>query len=185
MDFKSHGFATPRHSYVDDTPYFITAATYQHRRLLNDEIKTLLQQLLQEVFTEYSWRLDHWVILDNHYHLLATSRHGRDLPKIINKIHALSSQRIRCLTPLPKQVWYNYWDYCPRNQREYDVRLCYLLSNPFKHGYVEGLKDWCWSSFHQLFKREGGEALRERFREYRAYRELVLPEDAGAIGARP
>lgn len=49
-----------------------------------------------------------------------------------------------------KTVWWNYWDYCPRNERDYYQHLNYMLYNPVKHGYVADLKDYKWSSFHAL-----------------------------------
>ena len=121
------------------------------------------------------------MVLDDHYHLLANSRRGRDLPRVLGKIHNLSAQWInRCHspeTPHHTKVWYNYWDYCPRNEREYNIRLCYLLNNPLKHGYVTRLPEWKWSSFHRLMAEQGDEALRDTFRQHREYRDLSLPED--------
>jgi putative transposase len=171
----------PSHIYLDDLPYFITASTFQHRKLLNAEIKTRLQELLHRVFAAYHWRLDHWVILDNHYHLLASSCKGQDLPRIINKIHNQSAQQINELLPPErrshKRVWYNYWDYCPRDEQDYNLRLCYLLNNPVKHGYVETLYEWPWSSFHKFYEDRGDTALRRLFHEHREYQDLQVQED--------
>ena len=178
---KGNNVSTPRHFYVDNSPYFITASTSQHKKLLTTEIKDLLQQLLHEVFTEYDWRLDHWVILDNHYHLLVNSCKGQDLPRIISKIHNQSAQRINHLFPSQqsarKKVWSNYWDYCPRDEQDYNLRLCYLLSNPVKHGYVEMLSEWSWSSFHSLYEDQGDSELRKFFHEHRSHQNLYLAED--------
>ncbi|MGB0723570.1 MAG: hypothetical protein ACPGU7_14365, partial [Gammaproteobacteria bacterium] len=76
-----------------------------------------------------------------------------------------------------RQVWHNYWDYCPRDEREYRVRLCYLLNNPVKHGYVSDLHDWPWSSFHRLIGEGGEEGLRRIFMDHPEYRGLRLAED--------
>ena len=176
MDFKSLGLGTPSHSHLDSAAYFITAATYRHQRLLGPESKVHLRELLQRVFADYGWRLEHWVILDNHYHLLATSHAGRDLPRIINKVHNLSAQEIN-RQRAHERVWCNYWDYCPRHERDYQVRLCYLLNNPCKHGYVQNLHDWPWSSFATLYGEREEDGMRRLFREYREYRDLELPED--------
>ncbi|MGD8588522.1 MAG: transposase [Chromatiales bacterium] len=173
--------STPTHFYVDDAAYFITAATYRHQRLLDDTLKDRLQDLLHQVYAEFAWQLQHWVILDDHYHLLANSRCGRDLPRIIGKVHSLSARLINQRQPPESrehsQVWCNYWDYCPRDEREYNLRLCYLLYNPIKHGYVERLGDWRWSSFAALLAAEGEQALRGVFREHREFHELELPAD--------
>ncbi|RLA25691.1 MAG: hypothetical protein DRQ62_01755 [Gammaproteobacteria bacterium] len=174
----SRNATRPQHIYCDNTAYFITAATWQHRRILNNTIKTELIKLLQEVFAEYKWSLNAWVILDNHYHVLCQSKKGKDLSKIINKVHNLSAQSIATPLPTKEKVWYNYWDYCPRDKKDYNIRLCYLLNNPVKHGYVSDLHDWPWSSFHELYKTTGREALQKKFKEYSDYRSLELAEDA-------
>lgn len=183
MDKKIKGGSrsSPLHYYIDHSAYFITAATYRHQPLLDDTLKECLIELFHATFAEYGWQVDHWVVLNDHYHLLANSHHGKALPRIIGKIHNLTAQRInRRYPPETREhakVWHNYWDYCPRNEREYNIRLCYLLNNPVKHGYVDNLADWRWSSFHRLMAEQGDEALRATFREHWEYRELSLPED--------
>ena len=164
----------PAHIYADDTAYFITASTYHHQKLLDDAAKTQLVQLLQDVYAEYSWQLAHWVVLDNHYHLLCTSKRGMDLKRIMNKVHNLSSQFIKAKQKISGSVWKNYWDYCPRNERDYKSHLCYLLNNPYKHGYVENLHDWEWSSFHYYHAKQGREYIKEQFLEFSDYQGLVL-----------
>ncbi len=80
---KQQYFA-PNHLFMDDTPYFITGAIYEKRHLLaTDELKTRLLGLIRQSFEARGWQLDHWVILNNHYHLLGISKKGRDLTKII------------------------------------------------------------------------------------------------------
>ena len=67
----------PPHIFMDDTPYFITAATYQKRPLLQSPaIKEDLLLCIKNAFTKFKWSLHHWVILDNHYHLLGQSSAG-------------------------------------------------------------------------------------------------------------
>jgi len=167
----------PTHIYADNSTYFITASTYQHRRLLDEAAKTQLVQLLQQVYAEYNWQLTHWVVLDNHYHLLCTSKRGVDLARIINKVHNLSSQFIKSKQQISGSVWKNYWDYCPRNERDYHTHLCYLLNNPYKHGYVSDLHDWKWSSFHRYHETKGREYIKEQFLEFSNYQDLILQSD--------
>jgi putative transposase len=167
----------PAHIYLDGTSYFITASIWQQRKLLDDSSKTKLSELIQIVFIEYGWKLEAWVILDNHYHLLCHSKKGKDLSKIINKIHSLSSKFIKLSQNIEGKTWSNYWDYCPRDEDDYNIRLCYLLNNPVKHGYVNDLHDWQWSSFHELLKEKGRDELLEKFSEYSDYQTLELFED--------
>jgi len=167
----------PAHLLLDKTDYFITSSIYQKRELLNDTLKTQLIALLRQAFAEFRWTLEHWVVLNNHYHLMAFSDKGTDLPKIIARVHYQSGQLIRsvCSSDLP--VWWNYWDYCPRNEQDYFVRLNYLLNNPIKHGYTKNLFDYPFSSFHQHIEKVGKEELRRQFSDHNKYRSLILSED--------
>ncbi len=168
---------TPSHFFADNTPYFITGAIYRKRKLLaSSEIKERLLELIREQFENYDWRLQHWVILDNHYHLMGVSEKGCDLSAIFRKIHSLSGIEIRGATGCETPVWWNYWDYCPRNETDYRTRLNYLFYNPIKHGYVADLKDYPFSSFHETLTEIGRADMERQFRKYAGYRSLVLNE---------
>lgn len=168
----------PAHLFVDNSAYFITAATYQKRPLLaSAAIKEHLIKTIHESFAKQNWLLKDWVVLDNHYHLLAISDKGADLTKIITQIHTLSSQQICAAMKAEKPVWWNYWDYCPRNERDYYIRQNYLYNNPVKHGLVTHLLDYPYSSFHEAFNSQGREALIKQFRHYPEYKGLELAED--------
>ncbi|WP_457618418.1 transposase, partial [Lutibacter sp.] len=75
-------YQRPAHLYKDNAAYFITASICNHCKLLDDELKTQLEDILCSVYAEFGWDLQHWVVLDNHYHLLCQSNIGEDLTKI-------------------------------------------------------------------------------------------------------
>jgi putative transposase len=168
----------PTHIFMDDTPYFITAAIYQKRCLLkNPEHKEHLLNCIKYYFDKYQWALHHWVILDNHYHLLGQSRIGQDLSLIMTQIHSVSGYHIKQVVQTQRRIWWNYWDYCPRDEKDYLVRLNYLLINPIKHGYTSNLYDYPFSSFHQYIAETGRESLMKQFKEHTEHKSLILPED--------
>ena len=105
------------------------------------------------------------------------SHHGNDLSKIMAKIHMLSARFICLEIDAEKPIWWNYWDYCPRDEKDYFVRLNYLFNNPVKHGYVTNLIDYPYSSFHQQLKQQGREKLAQQFKIHREYKQLNLDED--------
>jgi putative transposase len=167
----------PAHLFLDNTPYFITGAIYEKRSLLKDiAAKRLLWKQTEVYFQKYCWELQHWVILDNHYHLMGISRLGEDLTRIVQGIHGSTSTSIQRTTGAQKPIWWNYWDYCPRNESDYYMRLNYLLWNPVKHGYVEKLEDYPFSSFHHLIEREEKNKIEEQFEKYPDYLTCVLKE---------
>ena len=168
----------PAHLFLDNTPYFITAIIYQKRHLLaKDDVKYYLLSVIKESFANKGWILNDWVILNNHYHLLVVSNKGKDLSKIMSRIHMLSAQFICKELNAEKPIWWNYWDYCPRNERDYFVHLNYLFNNPVKHGYVANLLDYPFSSFSQLLEMQGRDNLVNQFRGYSEYKCLQLVED--------
>ena len=168
---------TPAHLLLDNTPYFITGAIKFKRNLLKQtDLKYALTDDFYTYFKRYNWELHHWVILDNHYHLIGKSALGKDLPQIIRSIHSRMAKKIFQATACQKPVWWNYWDYCPRNETDYYVRLNYLFNNPIKHRYVSNLNDYPFSSFHQTLEQEGREVLVKQFKVYPEYKNLVLPE---------
>jgi putative transposase len=169
---------TPAHLFVDDAAYFITGAIYGKRPLLRDNaLKQILFEAMEKSFGEYGWSLAHWVILDNHYHLMAQSRRGEDLAAIMHKLHGRTGHIIRAATHCELPVWWNYWDYCPRDEHDYTVHLNYLLYNPIKHGAVSDLKDYPYSSFSKLFQEVGKERLSQQFRDYPEFRTLDGKKD--------
>ncbi|KJV06456.1 REP-associated tyrosine transposase [Methylocucumis oryzae] len=168
----------PTHLFMDDTPYFITAANYQKQLLLQaPQLKERLLNAIKYNFQRHHWALHHWVILDNHYHLLGQSPIGQDLPKIMTKIHGQSGYHIKQTTQTQQRTWWNYWDYCPRDEKDYLTRLNYLLMNPIKHGYTNNLNDYPFSSFHQHLAETGREKLIRQFKDHTDYNNLILLED--------
>ncbi len=117
-----------------------------------------------------------WVILDNHYYLLGKSNAGKDLAKIMQGIHGATSLDIYQKIGCGKPVWYSFWDYCPRNEKDYFVRLNYLLWNPVKHNYVDDLKEYPFSSFIEMYSKIGRESLVRQFKKFPEYRRLVISE---------
>ena len=172
---RSH---TPAHLLLDDTPYFITGAVKHRRRLLQDDaLKQEFLRCLRQTCLNHAWELQHWVILDNHYHLLAKSGPGHLLPRLVKELHSRSAHFIRAASDCELPVWWNYWDYCPRDEPDYYRHLNYLLYNPVKHGYVTDLKDYPFSSFHAWMDRLGREGLIKQFRSHADFHKLDIQDD--------
>ncbi len=50
-------------------------------------------------------------------------------------------------------MWQNrYWEHTLINEDDLNKHLDYIHYNPVKHGYVESVKDWKYSSFHKFVK---------------------------------
>ena len=142
----------PPHLYCEGGKYFITGATYKHNRYFADnQAKERLLQSIKKGFADKGWLLEDWVILDNHYHLMADSQENyKYLNGVINSIHKFTAlwlnKRDQCKG---RKVWYNYWDTLITYERSYFARLNYLWYNPVKHGYCEYAEDYDFGSFRK------------------------------------
>ena len=50
-------------------------------------------------------------------------------------------------------IWQRrYWDHRIRDQTDFNRHVDYIHHNPRKHGHVQRVADWPWSSFHQYVR---------------------------------
>ena len=99
------------------------------------------------------------------------------MPQIIRGIHVISAKAINNATQCGYPVWWNYWDYCLRTEREYYIHMNYLLYNPVKHGYAQNLRDYPYSSFHEAFESLGRDRLVRQFQQYAEYKTTFADDD--------
>jgi putative transposase len=156
MEFKVYRHVPP-HLFLDEAIYFVTCATYQNARVINtDEKKRIVLNSLVEVLTTYDIGLHAWVILDNHYHTLFQVKNAKTIPPMFQKVHGKSSFEINRIDGIRcRKVWYNYWDECVRDERDYFNKLNYIHLNPVKHGYVENVDDYEFSSYRAYIEANG------------------------------
>jgi len=120
----------------------------------SDEAKDIFLNYLFKSFEHYNWKIEDWVVLDNHYHLMANApENAETLAQMINNVHRFSSGGIKTLLleslellecidcvnakPAPtqsehsiKKMFHNYWDTCITYENSYYARLHYLWYNP-------------------------------------------------------
>jgi len=147
----------PPHLYVDDTWYFVTASTVNGTDVLvTDEHFNLWAKTFKELVVEFKMKLTAWVLLPNHYHLLSLPRYGYDLGNFMKRLNGRTSYELNTLDHIRgRTVWYSYWDTCIRGERDFWTRFNYIHKNPIKHGYVQELQDWHYSSYSHYFRNDG------------------------------
>jgi len=150
---------TPAHLFIKDSYYFITAGCYHKNAYIKcDDKKEFLHETIWEELNRYWVKLHGWVVLDNHYHILIKLKDAFLLPKLIQTIHSKSAISINKIDKQHgRRVWYNYWDKCIRDQRDFYTKLNYVHLNPVKHGYVDDPRKYKFSSYHSYFKERGGD----------------------------
>jgi len=139
----------PKHYFVPNTLYMVTAATLYKQRLFDSYEK--LKILEAELFATtqmYGWELHAWALFPNHYYVILRSpEDGASLKRLIQRLHSRTAFEINTLDETPtRRVWYEYWDTCLTYERSYLARLNYVNNNPVRHGVVSQAEDYSFCS---------------------------------------
>lgn len=143
----------PPHLFIGGAKYWVTGSCYKHSLYFADpSAKEKMIEILMRGCQKYNWKIDDWVILNDHYHLMLQSSTDGDktIEDIIRNFHKFSSMWIRKNSVIAKadKIFWNYWDTCITYEKSYYTRLNYLYYNPVKHGYVERAEDYQFGSFY-------------------------------------
>jgi putative transposase len=123
--------------------------------------------VLKEMLSKCSGGLHGWVILNDHYHILVKLKDVFILPDLIRKVHSKSAVILNKEHVRPgRKVWYQYWDECVRNERDFYVKLNYIHLNPIKHGYVDDIASYRFSSYRHYLQLEGATWLNDVLEQF-------------------
>ena len=128
----------PPHCYADNCFYFLTARTFNRRRIWrSDAAKRVFVEELKSAIQDYDVPLYAWAILHEHYHALIYIEQKDLLVPFIKRLHGASAIQINKHDGTSgRKVWYNYWDYCPRDDRDFYRVFNYIHIQPIKHGIL-------------------------------------------------
>lgn len=158
-----------RRADVDGGTYFFTVNTL-HRRpfLVHAEVRASLRMAIAHVRTTLPFAIEAWVLLPDHLHCLWTLPPGdtdfatrwRLIKTKVTQVCGEKFGNDHCLTERRKakrqgSLWQNrYWEHLIRDERDFVSHVEYAHWNPVKHGLVQRVADWPFSSFHR-YAREG------------------------------
>ena len=128
----------PPHYYADNRFYFITARTFNRRQVWrSDAAKRIFVKGLRSAVQDHGIPLYAWAILHEHHHLLIYVEKKPQLVSFIKRLHGSSAIQINKQDRTSgRKVWYNYWDYCPRDDRDFYRVFNYIHIQPIKHGIL-------------------------------------------------
>jgi putative transposase len=170
---RARGFPLHRPPHVEqgDGWYLITAATFEHRHHFPAPKElTALERRLLEGFAIREIPCAAWVVFPNHYHVLVKVASVKKVGPVLGPVHGRSSRYANLRDGVSRRrVWCRYSDRKVRSERHFWACVHYILGNPVKHGYVEEMAAWPWSSIHELLRAEGEEWLARLQEEYPLY----------------
>ena len=149
---------------VEGGSYFFTVALLNRRSGLLVAQVGLLRDAIRKVKLAKPFHIDAWVILPDHMHCVWTlpggdddyssrwkdikSTFSRSLPKceFVDRIRKRNGER---------GIWQRrFWEHAIRDDADYWRHIDYVHLNPYKHGLVQHVRDWPYSTFHRKV-REG------------------------------
>jgi putative transposase len=159
---------SPPHPDSDQALYLLTAACYHHQNhMTKPERRSALLEARLELHSTANSELVAWVILPNHYHLLARVADPASLGHMFQTVHGRLSRQWNLEDDTPRRkVWYCYSDRAIRSERHYYTTLNYIHYNPVKHGWCESPYDWTHSSVMLFLERYGREWLQDLWVRY-------------------
>jgi len=147
--------------------YFFTLVTYRRQKILCDpEIRDALRKAIITVREKQPFVIDAWVLLPDHLHCIwQLPENDSDFAKRWAMIKRYVTKN--CGERYYRDDWMNaskrrrkestiwqrrYWEHLIRDEDDLNNHRDYIHYNPVKHGYVNGVVDWPYSTFHRYVK---------------------------------
>lgn len=135
--------------------YFFTVVTKNRKPWFNNENHIdCLRQAFRQTLLEKPFVIEAIVILPDHLHCIWQLPQGdsdfssrwREIKKRVSRdLDRQTNHRNE------RQVWQRrFWEHQIRDEIDWQNHLDYIHFNPVKHGLVQQVKDWPWSSFHKF-----------------------------------
>ena len=132
--------------------WFFTVVTHNRRALFDDPAaRDCLSQALRDCRERFPFTVDAMVLLPDHLHAVWTlpdtdldySRRWSIIKRRFTQTYRLAGQH-------KAPYWQvRFWAHCVMGEEDYRHHVDYVHINPMKHGLVEAVEDWPWSSFHR------------------------------------
>jgi putative transposase len=147
--------------------YFFTVVTYRRRKLFKTAAaRTCLKQAINKTRARQPFETVALCLLPDHLHCLWKLAAGdADFSTRWASIKGLFSQQylrehsniIATTTSRRRKgevcLWQRrFWEHQIRDENDLNKHVDYIHYNPVKHGLVERVEDWPWSTYHRYVK---------------------------------
>jgi putative transposase len=147
---------------IEGGTYFFTVNLAERNRTLLTERIDTLREAFCVVKDAHPFKIDAMVILPDHLHTIWTLPDGdHDFSQRWRQIKSAFSREIAkeeriSQSRLRKQergIWQRrFWEHVIRDEEDFNRHVDYIHINPVKHGYIQKVADWPYSSFHQYVR---------------------------------
>ncbi len=148
-----------RRNFIPGASYFFTVTLRDRSSSILVDYIDELREAVRSVKLERPFDIDAIVVMPEHLHSVWTlptgdaeysirwreikSRFSRKLPRGEFRSAGLAHKGER-------GIWQSrFWEHTLRDQTDMESHIDYIHYNPVKHGYVDNVVDWPYSSFHR------------------------------------
>lgn len=141
--------------------FFLTLALADRNSALLTQHIDLLRAALRQALRARPFSVEAMVVLPEHLHLLCTlPSDDADYATRVAHLKASFSRNLPDGGPPARRsrrergVWQRrFWEHTIRDEGDFRNHIDYIHYNPVKHGHVDQVRDWPWSSFHRYVAR--------------------------------
>jgi len=156
-----------RRSHAQGAAYFFTVNTHERQPLLTSvPVRQALREAIAEVRSRAPFIIHAWVLLPDHLHYIwelppgdaAFGMRWSSIKRLVTQscgareetTATTSASRIK---RREGSLWQRrFWEHQIRDENDWVRHADYIHFNPVKHGHVQRVSDWPYSTFHRYVK---------------------------------
>jgi putative transposase len=176
-----------RRSRVEGGTFFFTVVTYKRLPILTDpKARRLLRSAWVDVKERFPFTSDALCLLPDHIHCIWVLPEGdanysvrwKEIKRLFTRgyLEQVGLGETRNASRLSRgeaAIWQRrFWEHTIHDEKDLNRHRDYIHYNPVKHGLVQNVSDWPWSSFHRYvrmgyYEGDWGQGVEEGMRKLR------------------
>ena len=150
-----------RRAFIQNSYLHLIIVSYNRKNIFIDNIG-LLRHAFKNAKQFFSFEIIAICVLPDHIHVILNPKNIREYPKIITSIKYYFSKNYNVGVETPTYGYVNkgekgifqrrFFEHTIASEEELNNQINYIHYNPVKHGQVNKVKDWQYSSFHKFVK---------------------------------
>jgi putative transposase len=168
----------------EQAKYHVTARANRREMILDSpRTKALFLDIVANAKKRYSFRIENFTVMGNHFHLIIQPGKGESLSRIMQWILSVFAQAYNRLHGMIGHVWgERFFSRIIRTVSEYLIAFNYVDENPVKAGLIRFCGDWVFGGL--FFRRRGIQEIIDPLPDFFAllvprHRQLLLEYHAG------
>ncbi len=150
-----------RRAFIQNSYLHLIIVSYNRKNIFIDNIE-LLRHAFKNAKQFFNFEIIAICVLSDHIHVILNPKNIEEYSKIITSIKYYFSKNYNVGVETPTYGYVNkgekgifqrrFFEHTITSEEELNNQINYIHYNPVKHGLVNKVKDWPYSSFHKFVK---------------------------------